>query len=272
MTGNTSSPLADRVPAGSADARARLEAYYTRYYRDQLAIPGWRDHVALRVADQRQESQRLDRLERALGRSVRGLRLLNVGCGTGGFNRAAEQAGAITRGADPDVEAVAIARARVPTGRLLCAQAEWLPFPEGSFDIVYCFSTLEHVADARRALGEMVRVLRPEGALYLHTPSRWSCFEGHYKVFWIPGLPRWLARAYLAVRGRPTAFLGTLRPLTLAECRSFVEAAGALVTRVLDGDANRPVGGALWPIVRLYYRLLGVRPYVELVAVRRTNA
>src|SRR3989442_2436384 len=39
----------------------------------------------------------------------------------------------------------------------------------------------------------------------------------------------------------------------------------ARVTRVLDGGANRPVGGPLWPLVRAYYRLFGVRPYIELV-------
>ena len=37
----------------------------------------------------------------------------------------------------------------------------------------------------------------------------------------------------------------------------------------VDGGVNRPVGGPLWPLVRAYYRLFGVRPYVELVATRR---
>jgi len=162
----------------------------------------------------------------------------------------------------------AIAALRAP-GRILCAAAEELPLPTGSVDLVYCYSTLEHVADAGRAVREMVRVLRPGGALYLHTPNRWACFEGHYKLFWLPGLPRPLAAAYLALRGRPTAFLRTLRPLTLAECRAFVEAAGARVTRVLDDGMNRPVGGRLWPLVRACYLLFGVRPYVELVATPR---
>jgi len=112
------------------------------------------------------------------------------------------------------------------------------------------------------------RALRPGGALYIHTPNRWACFEGHYKLFWLPGLPRPLAAGYLALRGRPTGFLRTLRPLTLAECRALVEAAGARVTRVLDDGMNRPVGGPLWPLVRAYYLLFGVRPYVELVATR----
>ncbi len=266
------SPSAEVQSAIPAGVCARLEVYYTQYYRDTLGIPGWRDLVAVRLADQAYEGQRLARLEQAMDRPVRGLRLLNVGCGTGGFNVMAERAGATTCGVDADPEAVAIAAARVRGRRLLCALAESLPFADQSFDIIYCFSTLEHVQDPRQAVHEMVRVLRPGGVLYLHAPNRWACFEGHYKVFWVPGLPLWLGRVYLTLRGRPTAFLQTLRPLTLGQCRMLLENAGAQVARTLDGDANRPVGGRLWPLVRLYYRVFGVRPYVELVAARKGDA
>ena len=246
----------------------RLEAYYRRYYSEALRIPKWRELVAIRLADADYEQGRLTRLEAALGRRVAAARILNVGCGTGGFNALAGRAGADAWGVDASAEAAAIAGLRAPGHRIFCALAEALPFSDGSFDVVYCYSTLEHVADAGRAVREMVRVLKSGGQLYVHTPNRWACFEGHYKVFWLPGLPRPLAAVYLALRGRPTAFLATLRPLTLAECRSLVEAAGGRITRVLDDGARRPVGGLLWPLVRLYYRLLRVRPYVELVATR----
>ena len=263
-----SSPRLDAPSPAAADLRERLTVYYTRYYRDALGIPGWRELVAVRVADDAYERGRVAGLASALDRPLGGQRLLNVGCGTGGFNVAAEHAGAEAWGVDADAEAVAITTTRVGRGRALCAAAESLPFAGESFDVVYCYSTLEHVGDARRATREMVRVLRPGGALYLHAPSRWGCVEGHYKVFWIPGLPRLAARAYLAVRGRPTAFLDTLRPLSLRECRTWLADAGATVTRVLSGGVDRRVGGALWPLVRLYYRVSRVRPYVELVAIR----
>jgi ubiquinone/menaquinone biosynthesis C-methylase UbiE len=254
--------------AAPAPVAARIEAYYTRYYRDTLAIPGWRDLVRVRLDDAAHEGQRLARLERALGRPVAGLALLDAGCGTGGFSVAAGRAGAIAWGADGDAEAVAIARARLGAPRVVRAPAESLPFRPATFDVVYCFSTLEHLADAGRALGEMARVLRPGGALYVHTPSPAACFETHYKVFWIPRLPRLVARAYLAARGRPTAFLATLRLVTAGECLRALEAAGMHSIRVLGGDADRPVGGLLWPAIRLYYRLFQVRPSLELLAIR----
>ncbi len=73
----------------------RLEAYYTRYYRDTLGIPEWRELVAVRAADEAYEARRLARLEEALGDPARGRALLNVGCGTGGFNVAAKRTGAV---------------------------------------------------------------------------------------------------------------------------------------------------------------------------------
>jgi SAM-dependent methyltransferase len=38
-----------------------------------------------------------------------------------------------------------------------------LPYPDASFDLVYSFKVLAHVADIRTALAEMARVTRPGG-------------------------------------------------------------------------------------------------------------
>src|SRR5947207_15635690 len=103
-----SSRVDSPVPLAGHDCADRLRAYYTRYYRDTLGIPGWQDLVNVRLDDAPYEAQRLARLERALGRPVRDLRLLNLGCGTGGFSVAAEHAGALSWGVDLDPDAVAI--------------------------------------------------------------------------------------------------------------------------------------------------------------------
>src|SRR6266702_2125506 len=133
------SSQADNMATVTADDLGdRLRAYYTRYYRYTLRIPRWRDLVQVRLADGAYEAERLARLERALDRAVRGLRLLSLGCGTGGLNVAAEAAGALAWGVDVDPDAVAIARERAPRGRIARAAAESLPFPGGSFDVVYC--------------------------------------------------------------------------------------------------------------------------------------
>src|SRR5207249_9850833 len=114
--------------ADAARVRARLEAYYGRYYGGTLGIPGWRELVAVRLDDVAYERERLTRLELALGRSVAGARLLNVGCGTGGVNELAPRAGAHAWGVDASAGAGTIAAPRVPPRRL-CATREAPPFP-----------------------------------------------------------------------------------------------------------------------------------------------
>jgi len=45
-----------------------------------------------------------------------------------------------------------------------------IPFPDQSFDIALCNHVLEHVEDDRIAMGELLRVLKPNGFLYSHHP------------------------------------------------------------------------------------------------------
>jgi SAM-dependent methyltransferase len=84
------------------------------------------------------------------------------------------------------------------------ADAEALPFTSEVFDFAAAFHSLEHVGDARVALDEILRVLRPGGWLYVGVPNRTRlvAYLGSFdatpfqKVAW--NLEDWWARA----RGR----------------------------------------------------------------------
>ena len=256
----------------SADAllRQRVRDYYTAYYRDVLGIPDWSALVQSRQDEERQERPRLARLLRLIGEAPLRGRVLNVGCGTGGFNVVALELGARPVGVDADAEAMAIcALKRETTGGLYVrAAAERLPFPDGVFDLVYCFSAIEHVASVDDSIGEMVRVARSGGLVYLHTPNAWSWYEGHYKLLWAPFLPRALGRLYLRLRGRPTGYLGTLRRLTPAALARALGARGVTAIRFRDHDRPRESLGPLRGPLGLYYRLSGVAPFIECVATK----
>jgi ubiquinone/menaquinone biosynthesis C-methylase UbiE len=48
-------------------------------------------------------------------------------------------------------------------GRGICADAEYLPFRDASFDIVYSFGVLHHTPNTAKAIEEVRRVLKPGG-------------------------------------------------------------------------------------------------------------
>ena len=251
----------------AVELRDRVRRYYTSYYRDALGIPDWAVLVGLREDEERQERGRLDRLRRLLGGDVRG-RLLNVGCGTGGFNLVVEEAGARPVGVDADAEAIAICALKQEKGggAFVRAAAERLPFPDGTFDVVYCFSSIEHVESVEESVAEMVRVTRRGGLIYVHTPNAWSWYEGHYKLLWAPFLPAALGRLYLRARGRPSEYLATLRRLTPGGIRRAFARAGLRDLRFHDDAPPRESLGPLRVPIGLYYRLSGISPFIEVVA------
>ena len=252
------------MTTAGAELQERLRRYYTRYYRDVLGIPAWDALVEHREAEARHERARLARVRALVGDALARGPILNLGCGTGGFNAAAAEAGAQVVGVDADADAVAICTLR--GGRYARAASEALPFRDDAFALVHCFSVIEHVESVEATVAEMVRVTRPGGAVYVHTPSAWSLYEGHYKVFWVPFLPRPLGRLYLRARGRPTEYLGSLRRLTTARLARAFRRAGVARLEWAPGDPPRESLGPLRGVAAVWYRLTRATPFLELVA------
>lgn len=96
--------------------------------------------------------------------------VLEVAVGTG-LNLPHYPAGITLQGIDLSPAMVELARARAAElGRdvdLRVGDAEHLDLPDGSVDSVVCTFSLCGIPDHRRALGEMIRVLRPGGLLLL---------------------------------------------------------------------------------------------------------
>ncbi len=112
----------------------------------------------------------------ALTASGAPLRVLDAGCGTGGFMARLAEAypGAAVIGLELDAGAARLARAK--TGGALCrGSIDLPPFAEAAFDVVVSADVLCHRGvDQERALRALRRCLRPGGLILLNLPAyRW---------------------------------------------------------------------------------------------------
>ena len=90
-------------------------------------------------------------------------RTLDLCCGQGNVTEAIAKAGHSVTGADFSAKMLSHARERFPAGEFIKADAQDLPFEDGSFDSVVCSFGLMHVPDQPKALSEIRRVLKPHG-------------------------------------------------------------------------------------------------------------
>lgn len=118
--------------------------------------------------DRRYERNEYAGVEQVLlqfARKEPGLRILEVGCGTGHWLEVLHAEGLHVTGLDPSAGMLAQARARLPGRDLVRGQAEHLPWGDQSFDRLFCINAIHHFVDKAAFLTEAKRILRPGGIL-----------------------------------------------------------------------------------------------------------
>lgn len=95
-----------------------------------------------------------------------GKRLIDIGCGPRGSLEWADMARERV-GLDPLAEKYRELGTDQHKMRYVTAGSESIPFPDGHFDVVSTFNSLDHVDDLDATLGELCRVLKPGGTLLL---------------------------------------------------------------------------------------------------------
>ncbi|MGY1691974.1 class I SAM-dependent methyltransferase [Geodermatophilus sp. SYSU D01105] len=145
---------------------------------ERAFLPGMAREWLLPLYDPMTRLFGVDRLHRRLVDQAGlrpGQRVLEIGCGTGNLLLAAKRAepAAVLVGLDPDLGSLARAR-RKARRRGLAVQldrgyADELPYGNDSVDAVLSSFMLHHLPDDQRepAMREVLRVLRPGGALHL---------------------------------------------------------------------------------------------------------
>lgn len=121
------------------------------------------------------QDRRLDLIKRYT--HLRGMCILDVGCGLGTYIRKLRAFSEKVYGVDIDPDKVAQAQEQLE--HVYLAPAEKLPFPDAYFDVVLLHEVLEHVEDDHQAVCEAYRVAKLGGRLVVFVPNRLYPFETH---------------------------------------------------------------------------------------------
>ncbi|MHC4663731.1 MAG: class I SAM-dependent methyltransferase [Planctomycetota bacterium] len=146
--------------------------------------------------------------------------LLDIGCGGGYLLREAALRGLRPVGCDISTVAAKVAAGTAGCGIIAC-NAENLPFADARFDVVTNLGNLEHFLDMRAGVGEMKRVVKPEGSVLVLVPN--SRYSGD---IW-----RWITRGQ-----RPTHHQAIERFGSEKEWRRLLEEGGLTVRNVFRYD------------------------------------
>lgn len=107
------------------------------------------------------------------------LKLLDCGAGTGAFAKEMQSKTELVA-MDDHEEALHVLRARLPSSSVAEGSCTSIPFEDNCFDALTALDVLEHIPADHQAAREMVRVLKPGGAIIITVPAMkclWSDWD-----------------------------------------------------------------------------------------------
>ncbi|MGI8619950.1 MAG: methyltransferase domain-containing protein [Gemmatimonadaceae bacterium] len=189
-----------------------------------------------------------------------GASLLDIGCSTGALLVALSDRHPRRTGVDVALRWLAVGRIRLRDAgvdaTLVCANAEYLPFPDRSFGAVTCVDTLEHVRDANAAMRQAYRVSLPGAPLLCTANNRLAPVpEPNIHLWGVGYLPRRWQAGYVKWR-RSDLHPYRIRLMTPGGLRAAAVSAGYADAVVQPAPIVAPhVGPRLRRALRLYGRL-----------------
>lgn len=116
-------------------------------------------------------------LRKAVGGYSDGIKILEVGCGTGRFIEELVKLKHEPEGMDPSEDMLEVCRKKLGESQAFFrrGEADQLPYGEGQFDFVYSIRVMNQVESvdyAHRAIAEMLRVTKPGGRVLIEYMDR----------------------------------------------------------------------------------------------------
>lgn len=113
--------------------------------------------------------------------SLKGLKILDVGCGQGTISQMLHEQGAEVHGIDMSSTSVAYVNEHYPHVNARVGNALELPFEDASFDMVVSIGVLHHTPNPYKGFTECIRVLKPAGRFIPLLYSKWHPYPLAYK-------------------------------------------------------------------------------------------
>ncbi|QAU48742.1 class I SAM-dependent methyltransferase [Bradyrhizobium guangzhouense] len=142
----------------SYDPGAFIDKIDDENWRDRLHIDDYKRHLAPLVA----------RIQRKRPREK--LRLLDIGCGMGGYLLAAKDLGLHAQGVEPSQSHSSLGRDRFNLD-IKTAYFSKEDYAGETFDIIILWHVIEHIFEQRQFLQDVYSVLRPGGVILVATPN-----------------------------------------------------------------------------------------------------
>ncbi len=161
----------------------------------------WNPHGSFRALHE-MGPLRLDYIRAQTGGRLRGLKVLDVGCGGGLMAEALAREGARVTGIDASSEAITVAKEHAAVSGLQVdykvGSAESLLQTGALFDAIIAFEIVEHVADLKVFMAALASMLRPGGIMVVSTVNRTkrsfllAVVAAEYVLGWVPpGTHEW---------------------------------------------------------------------------------
>lgn len=108
--------------------------------------------------------------------------LLDVGCGDGELMRFVHAYIPTwsKSGIDVTPKAISFAQQDSPNMKFQVGNIYEIPFPENSFDIVFCGETLEHLDAPEAAIEQLFKVCKPGGRVVISTPNEHANYSDEH--------------------------------------------------------------------------------------------